>query len=239
VSRALIVNADDLGRSNGINGGIALAHESGIVTSASLMVRGPAAEEAAAWARTHPAVSVGLHLDLGEWVYERGAWRSLYVVTQTEDAAAVEAEIGHQLLRFRRLVGREPTHLDSHQHVHRQEPVHAALRAAARRLDVPLRSFSPRVRYDGSFYGQTGTGDPFPQAVSVDALVALVSALPAGITELGCHPGLGDDAGSSYGRERELEVRALCDVRVRDALSAGCIELRSFHGLRLCEDDSA
>jgi chitin disaccharide deacetylase len=231
VSRALIVNADDLGRSDGINRGIALAHERGIVTSASLLVRGPAADEAAAWARMHPRVSVGLHLDLGEWVHEEGAWRLLYAVTPTDDAAAVEAEVDHQLLRFRRLVGREPTHLDSHQHVHRQEPVRGALLAVARRLHVALRSVSASVRYDGSFYGQTASGDPLPEAISPSSLAALVSALPAGITELGCHPGLGDDAGSSYGWERELELRALCDPEVRDALSAGGIELRSFHGL--------
>jgi predicted glycoside hydrolase/deacetylase ChbG (UPF0249 family) len=41
--RLLIVNADDLGLSEGVNAGIAEAHERGIVTSASLMVRQGAA----------------------------------------------------------------------------------------------------------------------------------------------------------------------------------------------------
>ena len=61
--RYLIVNADDFGQSDGVNRGIVRAHEGGIVTSASLMVRWPAAEEAAACARTHLRLSVGLHLD--------------------------------------------------------------------------------------------------------------------------------------------------------------------------------
>ena len=43
MSRAVIVNADDFGQSAGINRGIVEAHERGIVTSASLMVRWPAA----------------------------------------------------------------------------------------------------------------------------------------------------------------------------------------------------
>ena len=45
--RQLIVNADDLGRTPGINSGIFEAHARGIVTSATLMVGFEAAEEAA------------------------------------------------------------------------------------------------------------------------------------------------------------------------------------------------
>ena len=65
--RFLIVNADDFGQSAGVNRGVAMAHEQGIVTSASLMVRWPAATGAAAFGRAHPGLSVGLHVDLGEW----------------------------------------------------------------------------------------------------------------------------------------------------------------------------
>ena len=39
----LIVNADDFGQSHSVNSGIIAAYEGGIVTSASLMVRWPAA----------------------------------------------------------------------------------------------------------------------------------------------------------------------------------------------------
>ena len=46
-----IVNADDFGQSPGITRGVIAAHERGIVTSASLMVRWPSANEAAAYAR--------------------------------------------------------------------------------------------------------------------------------------------------------------------------------------------
>jgi predicted glycoside hydrolase/deacetylase ChbG (UPF0249 family) len=50
-NRYLIVNADDFGQSHGVNRGVIEAFENGIVTSASLMVRWPAAVEAAAYAR--------------------------------------------------------------------------------------------------------------------------------------------------------------------------------------------
>src|SRR5215469_1414329 len=95
--RHLIVNADDFGQSRGVNRGIITAHEHGIVTSASLMVRWPAAAEAAAYARSHPALSLGLHFDLGEWICRNGTWLPLYEVVPGGDAAAVVSEIGRQL----------------------------------------------------------------------------------------------------------------------------------------------
>jgi chitin disaccharide deacetylase len=62
--RRLIVNADDFGQSHSINQAVIRAHREGILTSASLMVNGPAAEEAIALARQHPTLGVGLHLTL-------------------------------------------------------------------------------------------------------------------------------------------------------------------------------
>jgi hypothetical protein len=76
--RHLIVNADDFGQSVGVNRGIIEAHERGIVTSASLMVRWPSAQEAAAYARSHTSLSLGLHFDFGEWRYRDGNWWKLY-----------------------------------------------------------------------------------------------------------------------------------------------------------------
>jgi predicted glycoside hydrolase/deacetylase ChbG (UPF0249 family) len=218
--RILVVNADDFGRTSGINRGVARAHEGGIVTSASLMVRYPAAVDAAAYARAHPGLALGLHVDLGEWRYDRGDWRAEYALDRSS------AEIERQLEEFRRLVGADPTHLDSHQHVHLEEPVLSSMRELARSLRAPLRSLD--VRYCGAFYGQTATGEPLPGAIAVDALVRLIGSLEPGITELGCHPGEADGLDSAYGREREQEVETLCDPRVRSAIAENGIELRSF-----------
>jgi predicted glycoside hydrolase/deacetylase ChbG (UPF0249 family) len=224
--RLLIVNADDLGFSAGVNAGIAEAHGRGIVTSASLMVRQAAAEDAVACAERHPSLAVGLHIDIGQWDYESGEWRVAYERCSPEDEAAVEAECRGQLEAFRQLLGRDPTHLDSHQHTHMSEPVASVAATLAMELGVPLRAH--RIRYEGGFYGQSGRGEPWPQGIAVEHLIELIESLPEGWTELGCHPGHGDDAGSSYGTEREQEVRALCDPRVRAALADQNVELRSF-----------
>ncbi len=227
--RFLIVNADDFGLSPGVNRGIVEAHEHGIVTSASLMVRWPAAAEAAAYGRAHPELSVGLHVDLGEWVFRAGEWQDLYEVVNLEDRAAIEAEATRQLDLFRRLLGRQPTHLDSHQHVHRDDPARSVLVELARELRIPLRHCCPSIHYCGDFYGQESKGNAFPVAIAPAALIRLLAGLPEGATELGCHPGYGDDLDSMYATPRTEEVRTLCDPTVRSALEAGGIRLGSFH----------
>jgi len=229
--RYLIVNADDFGLSAGINRGIIEAAESGILTSASLMVRQPAAGDAGEYAKKNRRISVGLHLDLGEWVYRNGEWVLLYEVVRADDADAVRQEVERQLAEFRRLAGRNPSHLDSHQHVHRNEPVRSIVQELASRLSLPLRECGGQVRHCGDFYGQTGEGEPIPGAISVESLKKILGSLPEGITELGCHPGYADGLDSVYRGERAEEVRVLCDPRVRVALGELNIELCSFDNL--------
>jgi chitin disaccharide deacetylase len=228
----LVVNADDFGLSPGVNRGIVEAHERGIVTSTSLMVRPPAAGDAAAYARGQPALSVGLHVDLGEWVYRDGGWSALYEVTDVEDPACVRDEVSRQFDSFFDMVGRPPTHVDSHQHVHRSEPARSVLAEFAERLRIPLRHVTPGIRYCGDFYGQAGKGEPLPEAISVDALARTIESIGDGITELACHPGAAADAGSVYGLERRAELNALCDPRVRASVERCGVRLCSFADLR-------
>ena len=66
------------------------------------------------------------------------------------------------------------------------------------------------VDYDGlNVYGPDGhkIGD----VIDADGLIGILRGLPDGITELGCHPGTGDEAPGMYREERERETRALCD----------------------------
>jgi predicted glycoside hydrolase/deacetylase ChbG (UPF0249 family) len=229
--KQLIVNADDFGQSPGVNDGVIVAHDSGIVTSASLMVRWPAAAQAAADSRKQPKLSLGLHVDLGEWRYSDGAWLALYEVVPLDDIDIVREEVARQLGTFHELVGEPPTHLDSHQHVHLREPARSVLRDVARALDIPLRHFSPGVRYCGNFYGQTAEGSPLPDAISAHSLVKILRTLPEGVTELGCHPGKGNDLDTMYRGERAQELKTLCDPEIPMIIESMGIELRSFGNL--------
>ena len=130
-----IVNADDMGMSGEINRAIAIAFRDGCVTSASLMMNAPFAEEAALFARGNPGLKIGVHLVLTEGKPLSGAsrlpllassgklvhgfarllWlslahrRSFSEQAETEWRAQIEAAIG---------LGLEISHLDSHRHVH-------------------------------------------------------------------------------------------------------------------------
>jgi predicted glycoside hydrolase/deacetylase ChbG (UPF0249 family) len=227
--RRLIVNADDFGRSPGINTGILRAHAEGIVTSASLMVRWPSAAEAADAARPgRSRLSIGLHVDLGEWAYRHGEWTPVYEVVPTNDAEAVEREVRAQLQRFRKLMGCDPTHFDSHQHVHRDEVVAEVVDSFAGPLGAAVRDRHPLITHCGAFYGRTGHGEPLHDAITPDRLIEILRALPPGTTELGCHPGLADGADPLYNQERSLELLALCDPDVQAVVTAEGIALASF-----------
>ena len=222
----LIVNADDFGYSAGVNRGIVEAHERGIVTSASLMVDEAGAEAAAAYARGHDLLGVGLHVDLEGWW-----WRLPPPLRRGLDRPLLRhaaRELRRQLERFRALVGADPTHLDSHKHRHRADALRPLFLAHAAALGVPLRQFDSRVRFCGTFYGQVGAARPNPSAVAPEALVSLLESLPPGITELGSHPGYADDLDDSYRAERALEVSTLCDPSVRAAVDRLGITLISF-----------
>lgn len=232
MKRLLVVNGDDFGLSVGVNAGILEAYARGIVTSASLMVRREATEDAARRARSHEGLSIGLHVDLGEWRYTGGQWETVYQVVALEDRDAVAREVDGQIDRFVRLVGRRPTHLDSHQHVHLNDPTRSVVSARGRQLGVPVRGCTPEVRFCGRFYGQDRTGGPHRDGITPEALLRIIADLPTGITELGCHPGHAAELVDAYAEEREEELRALCDSRVREAVRARGIRLLSYRGVR-------
>jgi chitin disaccharide deacetylase len=135
VPRNLIVNADDLGWTAGVNRGIAEAHRNGIVTSASLLANGEGFAEAVELARATPALGVGVHLNLsdGPPVVPREAVRSLVnlagefedgpdglllkIATRGLSLREVEIEWDAQISKVCD-AGVEPTHLDGHKHVH-------------------------------------------------------------------------------------------------------------------------
>jgi predicted glycoside hydrolase/deacetylase ChbG (UPF0249 family) len=224
--KQLIVNADDLGASSGINRGIVEAHTDGIVTSASYMVYGRAADEAVVLAREHPGLAIGLHWDV---------WGEGEREFDLRDVAAARDEFHRQLELFEKRFERLPTHLDSHQHAHRHEPVRELFRELAAEHQLLLRQESP-VRYVGGFYAQWEWGVTDLEHVSVAFLEGLLrEEIEEGWTELGCHPGdWCDDFESIYHThtEREAELRTLTDPRIAATLDAEGIRLRSFADFR-------
>ena len=116
--RFAIITGDDFGSSSAVNQGIIEAHERGVLTSASLMVRGEAFEEAVALAKSHPRLAVGLHLVVssGRSVPEliRTGWRFQF---KPQVRRELHLEIRAQLEKFRQ-TGLVLSHVDGHQHMH-------------------------------------------------------------------------------------------------------------------------
>ena len=211
--RLLIVNADDFGASRGTNHGILHAHRHGIVTSTSLLVDAAASEDAAAQAATVPSLSVGLHLDL-----------------DSVDVTRLPEELERQLGRFTSLTGTSPTHIDTHHNTHRDPRRLDPVLTFSHHHGLPLRGYSA-VHVCPSFYGQWG-GATHLEQISVDGLERVLLGVGEGITELTCHPGyLDPELGSSYGVEREAEVRTLCDPAARAVLASLDIQLCTFRDL--------
>jgi predicted glycoside hydrolase/deacetylase ChbG (UPF0249 family) len=210
--RYLVVNADDFGACSGVNLGIVEAHRRGIVASTSLIVDTGAAEEAARLAAECPDLGVGLHVTL----------------RPATDRGRCRRDIEAQVERFQELLGRPPTHVDSHHHVHARPDLLPAFRDVCLRRGLPLRGYS-QVRWCRRFYGQWG-GRSHPEQISVASLKRILEQdLIDGITELSCHPGRDDPTlVSTYTTERERELHTLCDVRVRSFLDRAGVTLIHF-----------
>ena len=133
--RNLIVNADDLGWTAGVNRGVAEAHRNGIVTSASLLANGTAFAEAGELAAKTRGLGVGVHLNLSDGLpaapreavpsllNDSGEFEGgpdgllLKIATRALSMREVETEWEAQISKIRG-AGIEPTHLDGHKHVH-------------------------------------------------------------------------------------------------------------------------
>lgn len=133
--RQVIFNADDFGFSNAVNAGIIAAHEGGLVRSTSVMATGESFTEAAAYARAHPTMDVGLHFTLcdgqpvsdprkvGSLIDTDGRFPRNYAAFLRRwfagriAIADVATELRAQLEKACD-AGLRITHLDSHQHLH-------------------------------------------------------------------------------------------------------------------------
>ena len=220
MAKYLIFNGDDFGASTGVNRGIVECHAHGVLTSTSLMVTGSAVAEAVALSREYPKLAIGLHWDV---------WGEDEREFDTSNHVAVRDEFRRQLDKFHRLLGRAPSHIDSHRHAHRDEHVFPLFRELVVPLGVPLRG-DGRVNFVGGFYAQWEWKVTNLDYVSVPFLQRMLrEEVNDGWTEFSCHPGyVSSDYSAVYLHEREAEVRTLTDPRIRETIEGLGIRLVSY-----------
>jgi predicted glycoside hydrolase/deacetylase ChbG (UPF0249 family) len=129
----VVINADDFGYSCGVNAVIAQALQQRRISSATLIANAPATEQAVRIAAEHPQASFGIHLNLTEFtpLTNHLIWARFGLLNQLGQfngqlrsrrpspalLRACAQEFDAQCRRLLAL-GLQPSHLDSHHHVH-------------------------------------------------------------------------------------------------------------------------
>ena len=256
----LIVNADDFGYTPGVTAGILRARRDGIVTATTMMANAPDTEGAARAARAVPDLDIGVHLVVTYGTPLSPPERIPSLVAATGASGAVTfprvsdllrsgkpeadealTEFRAQYRRVRDLIGREPSHLDTHHWVHDLPALEDALLALAKETGAAARTHDGRQRARFRDAG-VRTPDRFVRefqhsgAIHLEALLDLLErvAEEGGVVELMCHPAEPDAAlldGSSYAGERGVELETLTHPRVRATVDRLGIELADYRAL--------
>lgn len=249
--KKLIVNADDFGLTSGVIDGIVQAHQSGIVTSTTLLINSPHLQEALAKLKAVPTLDLGIHLNItwGNPVCEpskvktlidnqgRFIRRSTFEEINSEE---VRAEWQAQIHKAKSL-NLSLSHLDTHHHTHMHPVFLDILAEIAAEEKLAVRSQEEWVRdylransipttdhFIGDFYGEGKT--------SPDHLQNLLRFIPQGTVEVCCHPAVVDAElmkTSSYNKPRGSELAALTLPELKDWLNQNEIVLSTFADLQV------
>ena len=172
------------------------------------------------------------------------------------DPDQVRAEWNAQIQKFIGLTGTKPDHLDSHHHTsYFSQPLFRVMLELASEFecairpplaeggsdlpfDLPaelgdqpteyiptlLKQFTPRLpeNFFSSFYDKNATSENF---------LRIITNLPAGTSELMCHPGYSDPelvSVSSYNINREVELGVLIDPTIKKVIQDHAIQLITY-----------
>lgn len=229
--RYIIVNADDFGLSPSVNKGIIEAHRNGIVTSTTVMMNMPYAYEAIQYRKAFPNLGFGVHLVLTQGMalgkdyqtltYENGIFKEENIRQRSFDIDEVIQEWTLQIDAFYEM-GIKPTHLDSHQSIHRFEELQSACLTIQDKYKLPFRNhfqyWHPKLKVKSAFFNKF-----YKEKLSLTTLISAINRINDGqVLEIMCHPGLNDEdlkALSPYADERQIELDLLCSLELKKQLS--------------------
>lgn len=164
MSKKLIVNADDFGRTHKVSEGILKAHRDGIVTSATVMVSMPgAAHDLTRAVAEAPRLGLGVHLAFTagrpllppEWaaslIDEHGHFHTQEAILKAPiriDLDELRSEFKAQISSFKNVTGHLPDHIDCHHFAHVYPRLFAVYHDIALELNLPMRVPFPRREAD-------------------------------------------------------------------------------------------
>jgi predicted glycoside hydrolase/deacetylase ChbG (UPF0249 family) len=244
----VVINADDFGLTEGVCAGIVKAIHAGGVTATTAMTCVPeAADRLKRWALQIPG-RIGAHLQLTSGAPVLPPERVPSLVQPGGQFPAVRKQVLNPrteeiLFEWRAQIelllraGIEPTHLDSHHHIHRLPAALLAFCELAKQYHLPARPLDAEMartlRAAGVPCVDRTLTDWYGGALSVGSLVNVLKEgrreSPHAVSfEVMCHPGLVDGDLPSLSRyldDREKELAALCDDTLQQKLAAAGFSL--------------
>ena len=243
--KKLIINGDDFGITEGVTKGIIDSYTDGVLTSTTLLMNAPFTEFAIEEAKKHPDLGVGIHLALtfgrplvsGAKSFTDSAGNFLKLADYSSHDVEIDLEELHaewkaQMEHYLRLVGKLPTHIDSHHHVHCLPQHHSVVTQLAKEYDLPVRD-SRQINLDTyedaifevNFYGADLTVETLTDMLAKDDE----------ILEVMCHPAYLDQRTyemTSYHLPRMKEMEILRSEELRAFVDQNGIELITFADLK-------
>ncbi|MDR2878347.1 MAG: carbohydrate deacetylase [Fusobacteriales bacterium] len=244
----LIINADDFGRTRGINYGVVEAMKNGVLSSTTIMMNMPYAEHAVNLAKKEGITSIGVHLtfiekslSLGKTLVDKdGVFKKYPELMKEADIEEIKTEMRVQIDKLINM-GIKPTHLDGHHHVHLYSlKMTEAVFAIAKEYNLPVR------------VGRTGrttklgeelviplflkTIDLFEDRyyadkVGVEDFKAVVeNVMMYDVVELMCHPAFlcTDTLKSSYNYPRLTELDVITSDEIKEFIVSKGIEIVDY-----------
>lgn len=231
----LIINADDLGLSKGVNQGILYAYKNGVVNSASLMTTTDYFEDAVEIVHEYKLKNIGLHFNLTEGRSaikthkticdeDNNFDRNVYLKNNIDlDEVYEELEMQY-LIAINR--GVTINHFDSHHHIHMTHKFRKVFVALSKKYKIPLRRINNTARnpikvfkflYDTNhvkYYTKEFSAGFYDKTATINNFLKIIEQYKGCDLEIMCHPGYSDLKNGIYNLAREKELEVLCSNEV-------------------------
>lgn len=251
--KKLIINADDFGLTEGCNKGIIKAINEGIVTSTTVMINMPYAIDGIELLKKMGLRSVGVHLTLTAGTptlpvklvpslvdNENKFYKKKALLFPHMNLTEVEMELRNQIELFIK-TGLQPSHLDSHHHIHMDDGVREIVEKLAVEFNLPLRIADYRIKETlNSKDIPTTDGfsmDFYDEGASFENLKEILLNFNDGVMEIMVHPAILDDRLKNISRyyiQRESELTILTDKKWSNWLKENNYELIGYDKLGMC-----
>ena len=257
--RALLINADDFGLTDGVSRAIAELLESRAISNTTIMICVEGAENCCKrYLTSDISKYAGVHLqttpechhnrplspasEIPTLVDAHGYFKPIYHEDWV-NPDEVRLEWERQIIKTAEVLGHKPSHMDSHHGTHRRESLTPIYLELAAKYKIPVRGGWTLNQVDGSKLGVKSSAlsnsDWTGQNKSLQELkisvLQLINSLNEGVPEIVVHPGFYDEelrVSSTWNEVRQNDYQILKELHEEKWLQSQGINLISFADLK-------